>query len=175
MTALFYSYSEDGGVTWSANEQASPVWNSMIGFPNQAKIGDYYHMVSDNQGADLAWAATFHGGEDVYYLRIPRQAPLAVAEPLRDFALHPAQPNPFRSSTTLRFDLPSSGGRAKLEVFDVRGRRVTTLDDGWLPGGTHVARWDGTDASGGAVAPGVYLCRLEVAGAMQTQRVLRVQ
>src|SRR4029079_16643023 len=116
MTALFYSYSEDGGVTWSTNEQASPVWHSMIGFPNQSKIGDYYHMVSDNQGADLAWAATFHGGEDVYYLRIPRQAPLAVTEPLRDFALHPARPNPFRSSTSLRFDLPPSGGHAKLEV-----------------------------------------------------------
>ena len=175
MTALFYSYSDDGGVTWTTNEQASPVWNSLLGFPNQAKIGDYYHMVSDNQGADLAWAATFNGGQDVYYLRIPRQGPVAVSEPQRRFAFHPGEPNPFHTFTTLRFDLPPSGGDVKLEVFDVGGRRISTLEERWLPGGSHTARWDGVDAAGGAVAPGVYLCRLEVDGSIQTRRLLRLK
>jgi hypothetical protein len=176
MTALWYSYSTDGGETWSANEQASPVWNSLVGWPNQAKIGDYYHMVSDHEGADLAWSATFNGGQDVYYMRIPRNDPLAVAEPIRGFALHPATPNPFRAATSLRFDVPPSGGHAKLEVFDVGGRRVATLVDRRLPGGAHVARWDGAaEATRGGVAPGVYLCRLEVGGATRTLRLLRVQ
>ncbi len=67
---LFYSKSTDGGLTWSANEQLSPVWDSFVGWPNQSKIGDYYHMTSDRVGADLAWAATFNGEQDVYYLRI---------------------------------------------------------------------------------------------------------
>ena len=175
MTALFYSYSTMEASTWSTNEQASPVWNSLVGFPNQTKIGDYYHMVSDNEGADLAWSATFNGGQDVYYMRIPRHGPVAVTETQRRFALHPGQPNPFHTSTTLRFDVPPSGGDVKLEVFDVGGRRVTTLEERWLPGGTHAARWDGADAAGGAVAPGVYLCRLEVDGSIQTRRLLRVQ
>src|SRR5262249_9195140 len=65
VSALYYSYSTDGGTTWSANEQASPTWNSTVGWPNQQKIGDYYHMISRNEGADLAWAATFNGEEDV--------------------------------------------------------------------------------------------------------------
>jgi hypothetical protein len=30
-------------------------------------MGDYFHMVSDNNGANLAWAATFNGEQDVYY------------------------------------------------------------------------------------------------------------
>jgi hypothetical protein len=174
MTALFYSYSDDGGVTWSANEQASPVWNSLVGFPNQAKIGDYYHMVSDDQGADLAWAATFNGGQDVYYMRIPRQEGVAVIEPARRFELYPGTPNPFRSSTTLRFDVPPSGGHAKLDVFDVSGRHVTTLENRWLDGGAHVARWDGTDALGRSVGPGVYLSRLQIEGSSRTRRLLRL-
>ena len=33
-------------------------------------MGDYYEMVSDRTGADVAWAATFNGEQDVYYLRI---------------------------------------------------------------------------------------------------------
>jgi hypothetical protein len=30
-------------------------------------MGDYFHMVSDSNGASLAWAATFNNEQDVYY------------------------------------------------------------------------------------------------------------
>ncbi len=70
MSQLFYSFSTDGGDTWSPNTELSPVFNSWIGWPQQNKIGDYYDMISDNVGANLAWAATFNGEHDVYYLRI---------------------------------------------------------------------------------------------------------
>ena len=67
---LFYANSLDGGRTWSPNIPVSPVFNSTIGWPVQQKMGDYYHMVSDNAGANLAYAATFNGEQDVYFLRI---------------------------------------------------------------------------------------------------------
>lgn len=67
---LFYSYSTNGGVTWSANQELSPPWDSHTGWPNQNKIGDYYDMTSDLVGANVAWAATFNNEQDVYYLRI---------------------------------------------------------------------------------------------------------
>jgi len=67
---LHYSSSIDGGLTWAPNQQISPTFNSHIGWPNQNKIGDYYDMVSDDVGANLAWAATFNGEQDVYYTRI---------------------------------------------------------------------------------------------------------
>ncbi len=70
MSELVYSFSTAGGVTWSANTQLSPVFNSWIGWPDQSKIGDYYDMISDDVGANLAWAATFNDEQDVYYLRI---------------------------------------------------------------------------------------------------------
>jgi hypothetical protein len=68
--ALHYSFSTDGGVSWSANQRLSPTFNSHVGWPNQEKIGDYYDMVSDDVGASLAWAATFNNEQDVYYTRI---------------------------------------------------------------------------------------------------------
>ncbi len=67
---LYYAFSEDGGLTWSVNEPLSPPFDPHLGWPQQDKIGDYYHMVSDAGGADLAYAATFNGEQDVYYLRI---------------------------------------------------------------------------------------------------------
>lgn len=71
LSELFFAFSSDGGQVWSPNVPLSPVFDSYVGWPNgQQKIGDYYHMVSDDAGASLAYAATFNNEQDVYYLRI---------------------------------------------------------------------------------------------------------
>jgi hypothetical protein len=62
-----YTYSTDEGVTWAPSYAFTPAWDSTVGFPNQNKIGDYYHMISDNVAAHLIYAATFNGEQDVYY------------------------------------------------------------------------------------------------------------
>lgn len=173
MTALYYSYSTDGGATWSANEQASPVWNSTLGWPNQQKIGDYYHMVSDVNGADLAWSSTLNnGGQDVWYLRIPREDVTGVGTTVRAASLHPVFPNPFATSTAIRFDVPAAGARVRIDVLDVRGRLVTTLTDGFRAGGRHGVRWSGADAHGRAAASGVYFCRYETGGRVETRKLM---
>lgn len=171
-SALYYSSSDDGGTTWSPNEQASPVWDSTVGWPKQNKIGDYYHMISRNHGADLAWAATFNGEQDVYYLRIPGGTVAVADDQPERLRLRGNLPNPFSSSTAIRFEVPGAGQRAKLEVFDAAGRRVATLVDRFVTGGTQSARWTGTDDSGRAVKPGLYLCRLQAAGASETLKMM---
>ena len=75
---LFYSFSIDGGNTWSPNVAVSNLFNPFIGYPNQYKIGDYITVVSNNASANVAYAATFNGEEDIYYVRINPSA--AVAE-----------------------------------------------------------------------------------------------
>lgn len=70
ISELRYSSSSDGGSSWSTSEVLSPVFDPHLGWPNQAKLGDYYDMVSDKVGAHVAYAATFNGEQDVYYLRI---------------------------------------------------------------------------------------------------------
>ena len=67
LSALYYSYSTDAGTTWSQNERLSDYFDPHVGWPNQDKMGDYFHMMSDYSGANLAWAATFNGEQDVYY------------------------------------------------------------------------------------------------------------
>jgi hypothetical protein len=68
---VYFTFSTDGGVTWSPNHPITPVFNPTLGYPRQLKIGDYYHMVSDDTGANLAYAATFGGEQNVWFLRIP--------------------------------------------------------------------------------------------------------
>jgi hypothetical protein len=67
---LFYSYSIDGGNTWARNVAVSNPFDPFIGYPNQFKLGDYITVVSNNASANVAYAATFNGEEDIYYVRI---------------------------------------------------------------------------------------------------------
>ncbi len=55
--------------------------------------------------------------------------------------LEPARPNPFHGRTTLGFSL-SSASPAKLEVFNVEGRRLATLVDATLAAGSYAYEWD---------------------------------
>lgn len=87
---LFYSCSIDGGNTWSPNVAVSNSFNPSIGYPNQNKIGDYITLNSDDEGANVAYAATFNNEEDIYYVRVPPSLPFADfnADASADFVLY---------------------------------------------------------------------------------------
>ncbi len=86
-------------------------------------------------------------------------------------ALAQNHPNPFNPKTTISFALPTAGA-VRLAVFDVSGRRVTTLLDGAQPAGAHHVVWDGRDAAGVSLSSGVYFYRLEAAGAQIERKML---
>jgi len=68
-SSLYYSYSEDAGETWSDNLRITDSFDPHVGWPQQNKMGDYFDMVSFNNAAHLAFAATLNGEQDVYYAR----------------------------------------------------------------------------------------------------------
>jgi hypothetical protein len=84
-------------------------------------------------------------------------------------------PNPFAAgaTTSLRFALREAAD-VRLEVFDAGGRRVAVLLDRKLPAGPGVAAWDGTDARGRQVGPGVYFYRLSALGMRLTAKGVRI-
>ena len=61
-------------MNWSDNVALSPSFDPHLGWPQQNKMGDYFDMVSDELGANLAYAATFNGEQDVYFIRIGEPA-----------------------------------------------------------------------------------------------------
>jgi len=69
-------------------------------------------------------------------------------------------PNPLSAATALRFGLTAPGS-VRLAVYDVAGRRVALLHDGYRGAGEHTLIWNGRDDAGRRVSPGVYLARLE--------------
>jgi hypothetical protein len=83
-------------------------------------------------------------------------------------------PNPFNPETNLIFGLPANQ-RVRIQVFDARGRLVTTLVDGNVDGGFHPVKWNGTDAGGRAAASGVYFARMESGGTTLTNTMTLVR
>ncbi len=124
------------------------------------------------------WIAFTHGADlDVVDARldaaIAKAEELGLQEPTStpgDFSDIPTQiglsqnyPNPFNPTTEINFSAPQSG-QATLKVYDMLGRQVAELHNGYLSAGTHSVRFD---ASG--LASGVYMYRFEMNGQALTR------
>jgi hypothetical protein len=74
-----------------------------------------------------------------------------------------ARPNPFNPRTLIPYTL-AHDARVRIEILDVRGKRVRSLLDVGARAGTHDAMWDGLDDAGRPLASGAYVVRMSVDG-----------
>lgn len=85
-----------------------------------------------------------------------------------------AAPNPFDRRTEIAFSL-ARDSHARLSIFDVTGRQITTLVDQELPAGNHAYSWDGRTAENLVAAGGVYFYRLETPDFSETRKVVQLR
>lgn len=116
----------------------------------------------DFAGSNVSLTNVDAGGTTV---SIPPDGPVAGL----DLAQH-VYPNPFSSLATIRYRLPEPS-HVELVVFDLSGRRVARLENAVLPAGVHHVRWNGRDAMGRSMDPGMYLYRLRTAMGEATGRL----
>lgn len=76
-----------------------------------------------------------------------------------DFNVYPNFPNPFNPVTTFSYDLPKSGV-VTVQIFDIQGREVKTLQNGIQPAGHFELSWDGTAEDGQNMESGLYFSRI---------------
>jgi aminopeptidase N len=89
-------------------------------------------------------------------------------------AVRQSEPNPFRDRAKVAFFLPEAT-TARLDIFDVSGRRIRTLRDSRSPAGESAEVWDGRDADGHSAASGIYFVRLDAGGKTATGRLVRIR
>ena len=87
------------------------------------------------------------------------------------FVLAQNVPNPFNSSTTLRFALPQAAD-IELAIYNLTGQKVAHLARGWHTAGHYAVHWDGRNDAGGRVASGVYIYRLHTDEQVQVRKLL---
>ena len=93
---------------------------------------------------------------------------LRLGGPNRLTLQHPF-PNPARRQAKVRFGIPKPA-TVQVAIYDLLGRRVTTLVAGRLEAGRHAERM-----SVSSLAPGMYFIRLEAGGKTQTRKLTVVR
>lgn len=84
----------------------------------------------------------------VKYTQPPVNGLASVVEPLPNGYAVGNHPNPFKSSTNISYNLPEAG-HVTINVFDMMGRRVSTLVDGDRSAGSYVQRFTAGKSPGG--------------------------
>jgi len=83
-----------------------------------------------------------------------------------------ALPNPFNTSTKIRFSLAETQD-VKLEIYDLHGRVVRQLmDEEDLPPGVHSVDWDGRDDRRQLLPVGMYFVKLSSEGSARTTKII---
>ena len=86
-----------------------------------------------------------------------------------EYALHPAYPNPFNPITNINYSLPIED-YVTLEVYNINGNLITTLNSGNQSAGNHTIEWN---AEG--FPSGVYFVKLDAGEFTQTQKLMLVK
>lgn len=163
-------------------EGGSHVWSQRFGDANKyqnpnglATDGDY-NVIMDGifQGTVDFGGGPLTGADiDAFIVKFS-QDPTGVRTPLRNTSALWASPNPFNPLTVVHYSV-SQPGHVRVDIFDARGARVTTLVDREHHAGAFTATWRGVDDGGNPVSSGVYFARLSTGGTVNRAKLVLVK
>lgn len=90
------------------------------------------------------------------------------------FNLFGISPNPVHLNGVISYVIPEKS-EIELSVFDISGRKVSTLFNGVQNSGVHRLKWNGKDNDGKRLASGVYFIRLKMSDRVDTEKALIVR
>jgi subtilisin family serine protease len=123
---------------------------------------------------DTGSPSLVEAGIDDFLISVANATTDSPGQPPSTSVVHALWPNPFTSSTRIRFSVPRSAP-GTVTIHDVSGRRVRTLFSGRLERGTQDLAWDGCDANARRVAAGVYFCEVRIDNARAVTKLLLVR
>jgi serine protease len=127
---------------------------------------------TDNNGADLTYGAGVIQIDKAVQLAASRLSAAKLAfgsvDPRSTARLLSENPSRGEAALSLRLSRP---GNVRVQLYDVTGRLVRTLDRGSYPAGERVVRWDGKDDRGERVGSGVYFFHAETPDGVENRRV----
>jgi hypothetical protein len=164
-----YLYIADGSGgmrLWDVSDPAKPV---EIGWHNS--WGGGYGVCATRSLAFLA-----DGSDGIYILKSPVTIP-SITEPsptIRPGLSLIGVPNPARGLFQIQFQL-SQPSPISLSIYDVSGRLVRKLQEGWLSAGTYEVEYLCDDIQGRPVPAGVYFCQLVSAGTSLMKKLIIIK
>lgn len=78
-------------------------------------------------------------------------------------------PNPFNPTTDIKFAIKDAG-KVTIDIYNIKGAKVTTLVNEEMEPGYYTARWNGKDANSKNVSSGVYFYKMKAGGRYTSTR-----
>ena len=91
------------------------------------------------------------------------------------FALHQNYPNPFNPSTQISFDIPEGSELVSLNIYNILGKKVSTLLNNVVNPGKHKIEWNAKDNEGNPVASGIYFYELSSSSFTARKKMLLIR
>jgi len=175
-TDSFDAYlSNNGGGNWTLVERNTGLHNHWQ--ESRIRVADFMAKTSQMR---LRFVATDTNPGNVVEAAVDdlvfyeASAPITGVSAAPRLALRSPWPNPSNGETRFEFSLPRDG-RVEVDVLDLQGRVVRTLERGSHDAGQHTLLWRGDDDSGRDCAPGLYFVRVRGAGDERQSRFVRVK
>jgi gingipain R len=154
----------------TVGDSKAPVVGALVGVAQNAVLLDGAY--TNSSGVASLNIPSIPTGDDVnltvtYHNMYPYTAMVPVsgtgvggsAGTVAVLALGRVLPNPVTVAAQISYVLPAAG-EARLQVFDLSGRIISTITDGEQAAGMHTVTWNGDDHNGQLVPDGVYFYRL---------------
>ncbi|MBE0433655.1 choice-of-anchor D domain-containing protein [candidate division WOR-3 bacterium] len=128
-------------------------------------VGTYYYVVS---ALDINGNESDYSNEVQVLITGVKEAGVGVPAV---YALSQNYPNPFKTETGIRYQLPQPGV-VTIAIYNVSGQRIKTLVEEKRDAGHYAVHWDGRSQDGKSVSNGVYFCRLEAGEYTAVKKIL---
>ncbi len=84
----------------------------------------------------------------------------------KEYSLYQNYPNPFNPVTIIKFDIPNDG-LVQLEIFDILGRRISTLVEEYRTAGSYEQVFNAS-----ALASGVYIYKIQAGTFINSKKMI---
>ena len=93
------------------------------------------------------------------------------------FELAQNYPNPFNPTTTIKLSVPffADGVNARIDVFDVLGRKIKNLLNRKVKSGVIKVDWNGRTATGNGAASGIYFYHVEAGDFSASKKMILIR
>ena len=137
-------------VPWGFTSTVTPIHPQGGSFTPPQRT--YTHLTANSLNQNYQWSAT---------------AVTDDALPLVQLAVYP---NPSKDIFTISFHTDKAAPVC-IEIYDLKGRPVRRITDGFQTDGRHSYSWDGHDSSDNLCPNGIYFCRFSAGTLVQTRKI----
>jgi hypothetical protein len=158
---VYYTLDAGDPVVWSANGSGT----------KSASALQYSKSWLPGQSFTIKARTLYNGNWSAMHDRSYYYATTSAINDISDFKpeiILNNYPNPFKDNTLIQYNIPVEG-QVLIEIYDVSGRKISTLLNNFCEAGKHEITWDGSSLSSG-----VYICKLIISGEINHQALIKM-